>query len=74
MLPLCFTAGLKVAELRCADIQKSKAGKGEVVGQLIKRTGVLGVWVTSESGLQRRSTNAAIECTMLVCSTPPGTP
>lgn len=51
MIPLCITAGLEVAELRCAEVQKSKPEKGEVVGQLVERTGMLGLWVTSESGL-----------------------
>lgn len=61
MIPLCITAGLEVAEMRCAEVQKSKPEKGEVVGQLVERTGMLGLWVTSERGLQKRSINAAIE-------------
>lgn len=67
MIPLCFTAGPKVAELRCAEFKTNKAEK-EVVGQLVERTGVLGLWVTSESGLQKKSINAAIEYTMLIYS------
>lgn len=68
MTPLCFTGGPKVAELRCAEVKKNKAEKGEVVGRVVEKKGVLGLWVVSESGLLKRSINAAIEYTMLIYS------